>query len=714
MKHGSNRRMDRCHDQRDRGKLVVALSAVVALTLAGGARGDGGVVFDDVAASGSNGLLYARAPSASDAVWQQFTSGPVLTFFDLPIIPTKWRGAPGVAILDADRDGDLDLYVTNGPGRANSLFSNQLGQGGGLTFVDTATTAGVDAFDHDSSGVCFGDTDNDGDPDLLVLSNFGPNRFFVNHGDGIFADASVSSGLGIDARSAMSCSFGDVDGDGLLDVVIGNAFEDMSNSLGIVTPFEFNQHDQLYRNLGDNEFVDVSASSGIEAMTTYGPAFPDAASLTWALAMVDLDLDGDLDIVRATDQAGVPRAVFGGIDRGFLFVHENDGHGRFTDVTTALGLDRVGEWMGLAFADFDHDGNLDLFATNVGDWAITNITALDPVYGDFLVYDLGDSTSRWFLGRRDAGGALSFEDPGVGPLVATPFGWGASATDYDNDGDTDLIYHGGMSIGPVSHMDNDGVLLANNGRATFSYDLDALADSTEHERRVAQGVATGDLDDDGFPDLVSVSSDDLAPGVPLARYGVQWGSPLDGMTGYQQLWLPSPTPGVWVPSGQPDNIDGTLAVERNSGDNGHAWIKVRTRGSVGTLGHGRVNRDGIGAVVAVTPRGGETSLRPVIGGASYASQDSLEGSFGLGDARWATVEVLWPGGVRNRLDRVRRGSRVTFPEIPCTFDDPSQGFGDYLHCLIPALVDLENAGVLRRHQTLRFFVSAIRAYHHAH
>src|SRR5262249_60683079 len=105
--------------------------------------------------------------------------------------------------------------------------------------------------------------------------------------------------------------------------------------------------------------------------------------------------------------------------------------------------------------------------------------------------------------------------------------------------------------------------------------------------------------------------------------------------------------GEFVWSGS-EATDGTLSVEINSGGNGNGWVAVKLRGSVGTVTGGRAPRDGIGAVTFFTPASGKTVMRPVMGGGSYGSQDSLEGTFGLGAATEGTLEVLWPGGTRNR------------------------------------------------------------------
>lgn len=670
------------------------------------AAGDGSVTFIDIAQQSSSGLEYERAESASTAIAEDLYQQAILQPIDLPSFPVKWRGAPGVALLDFDADGDTDIYVTNGPGRGNSLFSNQLVEGEPLEFIDLALPAGVAATDQDSSGVCFGDTDNDGDADLFVLSNFGGNRFFENRGDGTFHDLSLTHGLGSDTRSSVSCSFGDVDGDGLLDVVVANSWQDMSNGFALgLDPFAFNQHNQLYRNLGNNHFEDVSFTSGIRELRGFPPGFDGSPSLTWAVAMVDYDLDGDVDILHADDQGVIPFARYGGVDRGFIHLLENDGSGHFTDVTVERGLDEPGQWMGLAFADLNDDGHLDVFGTNFGDFATLPFSALNPIYGVLSPYELGDSTSRWYFGS--ASGA--FYAPGVGDLVATPFGWGASMFDYDNDADTDIVYHGGHVTVVINIADNFGVILENDGHGVFDYDLQALADSVDHNRRIVHGVAVGDLNGDGFSDIVSVSNADVQPEIPLVQHAPVFSTPVDPLAVYQVVLETTDKALEWKTKAQAKIANGSLSVEINSGNHSR-WAKVALTGSKGLTSQGVVNRDGIGAVVRVTTWHGESTMRPVTGGASYASQDSLELDFGLGNARRGQIDVLWPGGVKNRLYGVRHGETIRFPEIPCAIDGSWDAFGDYLHCLGSSLGELWSAGEISFREKARFFASGVLAY----
>ena len=227
------------------------LCALFILLLSPGlpAWADGGVTFTDVAENGGAGITYLRAGTperqAARAAIEAMETLPNETWRMTRALqfPMKADGTPGVALLDFDDDGDLDIYVTNGPGAPNSLFSNQLEETGVLEFVDVAADAGVTATDQDSSGVCFGDIDNDGDLDLYVLGVGEQHRLFENQlvrrrgnsqrghshddrgrgrGRAVFEDITARAGAGGPNRGSVGCSMADFDGDGLLDIVIAN------------------------------------------------------------------------------------------------------------------------------------------------------------------------------------------------------------------------------------------------------------------------------------------------------------------------------------------------------------------------------------------------------------------------------------------------------------------------------------------------------------
>jgi len=673
--------------------------ALAMLSLAPSVAAEGGTSFANIALD----LDYRRAPAANFpelvALLEGSLEGEGLEFVTIPEnLPGRVRGIPGVAVFDYDGDHDLDIYLTQGPGRAASLYSNQLEETGSVWFLDLATEAGVAAEDMDSWGVCYGDLDNDGDEDLILTGNGEPNRLYVNDGQGAF-QWMPESGLEGGNTNSTGCGVGDIDGDGLLDVSIVNNWDqkDFAPCFRAHLVDEV-QHNQLFRNQGENRFEDISAASGIRTLVGNKDAAGnplDIAGITWGHAMADVDLDGDIDILYADDQCEILPVKHGGpLDRGYVHVMLNDGEGRFVDHPIVEIPESSTTWMSIAFGDYNCDGKMDLFLSSFGDYAFNNIGVPN---------DLGDHSSRWLLGRGDG----TFEEVGLGPdLVGTPFGWGNAALDYDNDGDQDVVFIGGLDQLLVNQSDNPGALLSNQGcNATFSAEIGAIP--TDYTRHNVQGLAAGDFNQDGFTDFAAASNLRLPDDLTL-EVGQPVGSPFDATAAYYPAFAPTDdTLAFWRWRGV-EYGEGELTVEINSGDNGNQWISVIPTGTVGITPGSRTNRDGIGAVALVTPDGGPTVMRPVHVG-NYTSAHAREGNFGLGEAGSAIVEMRWQGGVRNKLYGVRHGERVGFPEIPCSFDGEYRQ-GEYIGCVRVALNDLQQAGLLTDSwQRLRFFLSAILA-----
>ena len=154
--------------------------------------------------------------------------------------------------------------------------------------------------------------------------------------------------------------------------------------------------------------------------------------------------------------------------------------------------------------------------------------------------------------------------------------------------------------------------------------------------------------------------------------------------------------------------------------NGNKWAQVHLVGTKVLTSGGTNPLDGFGAIARFTPAGGKKTFRPVVGGASYASQDSKIVTFGMGSATTGTLEVQWPGpsgGTRNRLYSVRAGEKILFPEIPCTFDAPlvqEDAVGDYKQCVLESLAQLVQRHVISRSDSRRLRLSAFQAFQEAH
>jgi hypothetical protein len=352
-------------------------------------RGNG--TFEDVsAASGIAHRGYGMGPCAADYDNDGFVDlfvtalgGNTLyhnergvSFADV----TKAAGVGGAsfpsscAFADVDRDGDVDLFVVNYVdarldnnvfcGNAarqirdychplnfkpltNTLYRNN----GNGTFTDVSRESGVAALRGNGLGVVIGDYDDDGWPDVFVANDTTPNFLLHNTGKGTFVDAALAAGVSVASdgkpRAGMGADFGDVDGDGDLDL--------------FVTNHELETH-TLFRNMGQGLFSEVTAEAGLST--------PTLPFVGFGTAFFDVDNDGDLDLATANghvvERPELVRPGARAAQRKLLFV--NDGRGRMREVGGQAGPGFAGERVGrsLATGDIDNDGDLDLLVTNNG------------------------------------------------------------------------------------------------------------------------------------------------------------------------------------------------------------------------------------------------------------------------------------------------------------------------------------------------------------
>ena len=389
----------------------------------------------------------------------------------------------GVAILDFDGDGRMDVWLVqggplgdhDGERPSDRLFRN-VGAPGELRFRDVTAEAGVDAAGY-GMGIATGDVDNDGDVDVF-LANFGANQLWLNVGNGRFRDATAGSGIA-GGRWSISASFADIDGDGLLDLYVANYLDfDIrrhkpcrlySSRLTYCAPGNYPRvADRLYRNVGGGRFEDISDGAGIAAVAGAG----------MGVVADDFDGDGRTDFYVANDA-----------DENLLWLNRG---GRFVDeaplsgsAVNAYGIAEAS--MGVAAADFDQDDDVDLFMTH------------DVKESNTLFVNNGEG---WFQDRTSSAGLAA------GSMAYTGFGTGW--LDADNDGDLDLFAaNGAVSI--VEQQRSDGLqpplrqfnqLWLNDGQRYRRADggpAFALHDTS-------RGAAFGDLDDDGDIDIVVASN----------------------------------------------------------------------------------------------------------------------------------------------------------------------------------------------------------------
>lgn len=343
----------------------------------------------------------------------------------------------GVAWGDFDVDGALDMVLTS-HGSPNRSFR---GIPGGLFEVAPWDDAAALALDV-STGAVVVDFDNDAWPDLFVMAD-GPNTLLRNAGGGALVDVTQVAGLG-DAGFGQTATWGDYDGDGLLDVYLAN--------------YETELPDRLMHNDGGGVFSDANEALPLDTRQRLG----------FTASFFDYDLDGDADLYVVNDK-------FGG-----NVLWRNDGPGCdgvcWVDVSVPSGAGVEMEGMGLAVGDYDNDGDQDLFITNIGPMVL-------------LQNQVAQGSAAFVDVSVEAGALVDDNDWGQ-------YGWGAQFVDYDNDGWLDLYVALGR-VGPGPEMPN--VMLRNRGDGTFKR---VPFSAGAEDRNRSQGLAIADYDEDGWVDLL--------------------------------------------------------------------------------------------------------------------------------------------------------------------------------------------------------------------
>ena len=374
----------------------------------------------------------------------------------------------GAAWIDFDRDGELDLYVTQGRG-ANALYRNN----GDGTFTDVAAQVGAADATHAGSGVAAADYDNDGWMDLY-LANADGDVLLKNDSGRAFIDVTRPAGLSGQLERGTAAAWGDYDGDGFLDLYVVNHMATRGPSAS--------SRDRLFHSEGGTTFTDVTDLLHPTPLGAFGFA------ATWT----DFDVDGDADLFLVND-CGFADSTRSEPSR----LYRNDGGTHphswsFTEVGEEVGAAYCRHGMGVAAADYDGDGWIDYFYTNIG----RRTTLLDNDGGLFT--DLA----------ADAGVLVGFDPRTGGPFSGT-YSWGANFFDYDLDGRPDLyVTAGTLALTTSSEVDpQPNVLFRNRGDGTFE-DVSVMSGADiPHRSRTS---IVGDYDRDGDPDLFVVNSNETA------------------------------------------------------------------------------------------------------------------------------------------------------------------------------------------------------------
>ena len=439
---------------------------------AGGFVSSGSVVYQDVtAAAGLGG-------------WRHVMGGPDKTFI------VESNGS-GVALLDYDNDGWLDIYLVNGStfdaldGKADPPHAALFHNNHDGTFTDVAAKAGV-TNDRWGFAVTVGDYDNDGWPDIFV-SNYGKNRLYHNNHDGTFTDVAEKAGVTLGNWSS-GATWGDYDGDGKLDLFVAGyvhfdreklpyphskvvGFADCAyRGIGNLTcgPRGLEgEPDHLFHNNGDGTFTDVSVKAGVADTNKY---------YGMTAVFVDIDDDGKPDLLVANDST--PN-----------YFYRNQGNGTFQDESYLSGFafNKDGHevaGMGVAVGDYLNTGKLGIFVT-----------------------DFADDSKVLYRNEGDASLTDVSHRSGIGETSIPFLSWGTDFLDFDNDGWKDIFIVSGH-VFPVADKSDWGstyaqkVLLYRNVHDGKFEIVPAVKGTGLAAITSARGAAFGDLFNDGKIDVI--------------------------------------------------------------------------------------------------------------------------------------------------------------------------------------------------------------------
>ena len=514
----------------------------------------------------------------------------------------------GVAFWDYDQDGDVDVYITNSDSGTMHLgLHNRLWENDGTgKFRDVSTERGVANLGGLGRGLSWGDYDNDGDADL-VIGNM-PNSdasddetvpatlyksLLIETGEPNFENVTRAAGLmrtdyprdaivGGFSSTSGGIAWADYDNDGHLDILYRTTDDDVDQA--------------LFRNNGDGTFTDVTTEAGVRVLDHEIEADGQGSS-----GWFDFDQDGHLDLLSPNE--GSPNNLF-----------HNNGDATFSEVTknreppSGVPLFNVGDANGVCLGDIDNDGDIDVYFPN------------------------SDQGNRLIRNDLIETGAAQFTDitvaSGTGDMGGAR---GCTMADYDNDGFMDIYVNNG---GPSNVLFNDiadpgfspfvqfyvavepghNVLYLNNGDGTFT---DATESANADAYNVGVGVASGDVNGDGFPDIIATGRSHYTSGKLISQ--------------------------------QQRNY---LLLNQGNDNN---WVKVKLTGT-------KSNRSAFNARVKVTS-GDHVVTRELYSSTGYNSVDDPALIFGLGHRdKIDSVEVTWPSGTVQRLDDVSPGQTVEITE----------------------------------------------------
>jgi enediyne biosynthesis protein E4 len=547
-------------------KLVSAsvFSMLILLCLTVAAQAQDRIRYQDITAQA--GIHFTHNNGAFGKKWLPETMGP------------------GCAFIDYDNDGYADILLVNGTDFAShphggattpKLYHNNHDG----TFTDVSRRAGfvIPIF---GFGVAIGDYDNDGFDDVFI-SALGQSHLFHNNGNGTFRDVTRAAGMWGDSEFSTSAAWLDYDRDGKLDLVIANYVQwseqgDLYCTVdgahkSYCTPESYKGTSvRLWHNLGNGQFEDTTQKAGMG----------DPSSKSLGLTILDYNDDGWPDIVIANDT-----------QPNKLYLNKKNGTFEERGVAAGIGFSEDGvarAGMGTDAADYDRSGHASLLISNFANQMVS-------------------------LYHNEGNGLFVDEAPQseVGRATLVTLGFGCFFFDYDNDGWPDIFVADGHIEDQIERVQKrvsyaePPHLFRNLGAGKFT-EVTAQMGKSFAAPKVARSAAYGDIDNDGFPDILLTTN------------------------------------------------AGPAYLFHNEGGANHS-LRIKL---VGT----KSNRDGIGAIVRVTS-GSDKQWKMLRSGSSYLSQSELVLTFGLGAQTKADkVEIQWPSGQTDNLSNLNAGQTVTVQE----------------------------------------------------